>query len=71
MVMEVTTTQPDDRQTLNILQRLHQNILLADQPYVGYAGGCRWQYAGGVYRCEHVAVPLAEVTQMYQLQMKN
>ena len=62
---------PDDRQVLNILQRLHQNILREDQPYVRYTNDCRWQFNQGVYKCEHVSVPEEEMLATHRMQMDN
>lgn len=62
---------PDDRQVLNILQRLHQNILREDQPYVKYTNDCRWQFNQGVYKCEHVSVPEEEMLATHRMQMDN
>lgn len=63
--------QLGDRQTLNILQRLHQNILREDTPYVKSTNDCRWEYSDGVYRCEHVTVKEEDVVDMYKRQMEK
>ena len=62
---------PDDRQVLNFLQRLHQNILRESEAYVSYTKDCRWQFGEGVYRCEHVSIKEEDVAATYKRQMEN
>jgi len=68
---EENAQTPDDRQVLNILQRLHQNILRESEAYVSYTKDCRWQFGEGIYRCEHVSISEEDVTATYHRQMEN
>lgn len=54
------------RETLIVLQRLHQIVLREDDPYVGPEQGCRWVYSGGIYSCEHVRIPEADVLARFE-----
>jgi len=62
---------PDDRQILNILQRLHQNILRENEAYVSYTKACRWQFKDHIYACEHVSIPERDVLKTYKHQMEK
>jgi len=62
---------PDDRQILNILQQLHQNILRENEPYVRYSQSCRWQFTNHTYACEHVSISEHDVLATYNHQMEK